>query len=155
MLKKGHQGWQIMIFKSKQNPGAEERLLLLKKSPHVPPQPCNKRGHQTMLRQKMLSYQDHGQRWSMTTSSLLQWTKQSEGIAEVQRWSPHAACMSLPTLDRVLSFSGHMNQSLLDIIARALCQWCPSAWSLGLSIYSAPSPQPTPYHSFFQKPLSL
>lgn len=38
-VKKGHQGWQIMIFKSKQNPWVEEMLLLFKKiHMHLPSQ---------------------------------------------------------------------------------------------------------------------
>lgn len=96
--KKGHQGWQIMIFKSKQNPWVGEMLLLLKKSPHAPPQPGNKRGHWTVLYWMMLSCRSHGQRWSRSSSTLLQGAK-TDTTAWQKFNNDH------PTLDRFLIFS--------------------------------------------------
>lgn len=80
--------------------------------------------------------------------------KNRQDIAGVQQWSPRAACISRPTMDSY-NFVWTDELILLDIIVRALSQWCPRACSLDLSIYIAPSSQPTPYHPSFQKPLSL
>lgn len=47
-VEKGHWGWQIMIFKSKQSPRVDETHLFFK-SPRAPPWPHHKRSHWVVL----------------------------------------------------------------------------------------------------------
>lgn len=139
--KKGHQGWQIMIFKSKQNSWVKEMLLLLKKSPHAPPSQAIKGFIELCYARwcylaRLMDKGDPG-----VPPPSCREPNRHNSIAEVWQWSPMPPACLIP-LCRELSFSqDRFINSFQVLLTESCCSvHVPAAWDCPFMLHQNHSP---------------